>query len=239
MKLVKTHKLSASMVSSANTLSAVGAFTVVEDALTELMGDLGIDGITVKRKYNSFWVFVRTRIKFTGKQLGWGEEYTVTAFLSAASIVKLFADFEATDGKGEKLFSARLELCVLDIASQKILKLSSVGFTPDMLGGQPNPEVNFGRFERIQPPVAESVRVRSTNIDHSHHTNNLEYIRFIMNSYTVAETEARDIKEMEVEYVSQSYEGDLLDIRKANFDGKDLIILEKEGKTVVRCEMVY
>ena len=64
MELIKTQKVSASMLDSNNRLSVVSSFCIVEDAVTEFMGGLKIDGPTVKRKYNAFWVFVKTHIKF-------------------------------------------------------------------------------------------------------------------------------------------------------------------------------
>ena len=57
------------------------AFQIIEDAITEFMGELIIDGLTVLQKYDAFWVFAKTHAKFL-KKLAWGEEYTVTAFIS-------------------------------------------------------------------------------------------------------------------------------------------------------------
>lgn len=45
----------------------------------------------------------------------------------------------------------------------------------------------------------------SGNIDYVHHTNNIEYIIFLMNTFTVEELEKKPIKEMEINYASQSY----------------------------------
>ena len=237
MKLIKTQKLNASMVASNESLSVIGAFQIVEDAVTECMGRLKIDGITVKREYNAFWVFVKTRARFF-KKLGWGEEYTVCAFPSSSSLAKLYVDVEVSDKSGDHVLCARVELCVLDIATQRIKKVASVGVDESMLTPA-TAEIAFGKFDDTSLSLIEQVKVRSTNIDHSHHTNNLEYLRFIMNTYSVAETEARTVKEMEINYASQSYENDVLDVLKSHGDGRDYIALQKDGKPVVKCEIVF
>ena len=237
MKLIKNQKLSASMVASNESLSVIGAFQIIEDAVTEFMGSLKIDGITVKREYNAFWVFVKTRAKFF-KKLGWGEDYSVCAFLSSMSLAKLYVDVEVCDKSGDRVFYARVELCVLDIATQRIKKIASVGVDESMLSPA-TAEITFGKSDSNELSLIEQVKVRSTNIDHSHHTNNLEYLRFIMNTYSVAETEAKTVKEMEVIYASQSYENDVLDVLKAQSADRDFIVLQKDGKPVVKCEIVF
>ena len=237
MKLIKNQKLSASMVASNESLSVIGAFQIIEDAVTEFMGRLKIDGITVKREYNAFWVFVKTRAKFF-KKLGWGEDYSVCAFLSSMSLAKLYVDVEVCDNSGDRVFYARVELCILDIATQRIKKIASVGVDESMLSPA-TAEITFGKSDNNGLSLIEQVKVRSTNIDHSHHTNNLEYLRFVMNTYSVAETEAKTVKEMEVIYASQSYENDVLDVLKAQSADRDFIVLQKDGKPVVKCEIVF
>ena len=238
MKLTKQQKIGASMVGSNESLSVIGAFQIIEDALTEFMGELKIDGITVKQKYNAFWVFVKTRAKFF-KKLLWGDEYTVTAFLSSMSLAKLYVDVKVCDNIGETVFYSRVELCVLDIATQRIKKIATVGVDETMLTEDATAEIVFGKFEADGLPLVEQVKVRSTNVDHSHHTNNLEYLRFIMNTYSVAELETKTVKEMEVVYASQSYENDVLDVLKAGYADRDLILLQKDGKPVIKCEIVF
>ena len=237
MKLVKTLRLSASMVASHECMSVTGAFQIIQDAVTECMGEMKIDGISVKQKHNAFWLFVKTRVKFF-KRPGWGEEVTVCSFLSSMSLAKLYADVEVRDRSEDVVFYARVELCILDIPTQRIKKISSVGVDESMLTPATE-DITFGKFGNTELPLIEQVRVRSTNIDHSHHTNNLEYLRFIMNTYSVAEIENKTIKEMEINYVSQSYENDVLDVFKAHADNRDFIYLQKDGKPVIKCEIVF
>lgn len=45
---------------SAN-LSVIGAFQIVEDAITEMMGNLNLDGETCVPKYNAMWIFAKNR----------------------------------------------------------------------------------------------------------------------------------------------------------------------------------
>lgn len=236
--MIKKQRILSSMVNTKSQLSVVGAFQMLQDALTELTGRLGIDGPTMKKKYNAFWVFIKTRVKFF-KDLDWNEEIKTTAIISSISLAKMCIDFKITDASGEVAVYSRTEMCALDGETQKIRKLSTVGVSEDMLSKTKKCEINFAKLSMENLPVADRVQVKYTNIDFCHHTNNLEYVRLIMNTYTVAEMEKRRFSEMQIDYISQSFENELLDICKSSLDGKDEFIIQKDSKPIVKCEILF
>ncbi len=238
MILNKRQKVNSGIIGSDCNLSVIGSFQIIQDAITEMSGINNIDGVTIKQKYNAFWVFTKTRAKFF-KKIAWNSEISITCYISNISAIRMYVDVEIRDENGELAIHSRTEMCVLDILEQKIKKVSAVGVNETMLASGTGEEIAFTKFNEIDMPIIEKVQVKSTNIDFSHHTNNTEYIRLIMNTYSVAEMEAKQIKEMEILYVSQSFENDVLDIRKATQNDKDIFIIEKLSKPIVKCEIVY
>lgn len=238
MIFTKKQKVSASIAGSEACLSVFGMFQVVEDAITEMMGELKIDGVTAKEKYNAFWVFAKNRIKIF-KKLKWNEEFVASCFISFKSLAKMNIDVAAKTPKGELVFYARVEACALDIATQRIRKINTVGVNETVLAETPLMDIQFCKFDYENLPITEQVRVRSTNIDMSHHTNNLEYLRFVLNTFSVKEMETKPIKEMEVIYANQSYENDTLDVHKASLQNKDVVVLQKQDKPIVKCEILF
>ncbi len=230
--------IGASMLAADGNLSETGCFQLIQDAITELMGELKIDGFTVKEKYNAFWVFTKTRTRFI-KTIAWRDEITVSSFISFISVVKMNIDVEIRDKFGEIAAYSRTELCALDIRTQRITRLSLIGIDNAMLDSRKPMEISFARFDGSDLPPFGSVQIKYTNIDFSHHTNNTEYIRLIMNTYSVEEMESKQITEMEIIYSSQTFENDVLQIRKKSDKNKDLVLLEKDGIAVAKCEIVY
>ena len=100
-------------------------------------------------------------------------------------------------------------------------------------------EIEFTKFEDTPLTQIESVKVRSTNIDFSHHTNNVEYVRFLLNTYSVEQLSNNPVKEIEVCYVSQSYENDELAVYKAADGKKDVLVIKKDDKIVIKCEILH
>lgn len=236
--LNKKQKVTYTLTGTKANLSIMGSFQIIQDAITDLTAQHNIDAYSIKKNFNAFWVFTRTRVKFL-KTLACGEEYTVTSFFSHISIAKMNIDVEIKNEKDEVAIYSRTELCVLDINEQRIKKLSSIGVTEKLLDNKEPMEITFAKFDANNLQEVGKVQIKSTNIDFSHHTNNLEYVRLIMNTYSVAETEEKQIKEMEIIYSSQSYENDVLNIQKGNFENKDLIVFEKDAKVVIKCEIIF
>ena len=240
MKLIKHQRVSSSISDAAVNLSTIGFFQVVQDAATELMGKLNIDGVTIKKEYNSVWLFVKTRLNFF-KDIPWRSEsdFTVTAFISVITRAKLCVDVSIKDSTNQLCAYARIEMCALDLSTMRIRRIDTVGVTDNIQTETPETEITFTQFDCTALPEVDSVQVRSTNIDMSQHTNNVEYIRFILNTYTVKQLQERKIREMEIKYINQSYEKDILTIHKASLDDKDLFLITKGDQDVVKCEVVF
>ena len=238
MIYTKKQKVSTSMSGSNVCLSIFGIYQIIEDAICELMGELKIDGVTTKEKYNAFWVFIKNRVKIF-RELKWNEEFVVSCFISYKSIAKMNIDVVAKTTKGELVFYSRVEECALDITTQRIRKLNTVGVDETMLAETALLDIQFCKFDYENLPIIEKVKVRSTNIDMSHHTNNLEYLRFVLNTYSVKELETKSVKEIEVIYANQSFENDALDVHKASLKDKDVIVLQKQDKPIIKCEILF
>ena len=237
MIYAKNGMVSGSLIDTSTNLSVIGTFQIVEDALTELMGELKIDGITAKKLYNAMWVYTKNRIKFL-KPLAWGEGYTVESFVSLISLAKLNIDTAIKDNDGEIVAYSKVELCALDLETGRIRKTATVGVDGSIVKENSQIQIDFTKFEVLEMPKVESVVVRSTNIDFCHHCNNVEYLRFLLNTYSVAELENNPIKEFEICYANQSFEGDTLDIFKMLNQDKDILIIQKEDKVIIKCEIL-
>ena len=229
--------VSASMCDGATKLSAIAIFQLIQDAVTETMGDLHIDGVTAMREYGAMWVFVKNRIQIFSRP-AWREQFETRCFISKVTPAKLMIDTEMRTSDGEPMIHSRLELCALDLEKGKIRKTDTVGVTSQMAKMPPLPDISFARFPRTEPESLESVTVRSTNLDYCFHTNNIEYVRFILNTYPAKKFQEQEVTALEIHYGNQTHEGDLIDIGKTTLDDADYFSLTSNGKTAAEC-MLY
>lgn len=237
MELIKHQKVSSSLTDYNANLSVLGALQIMEDAITEFMGDLKIDGLTAKREYNAVWVFSKTKIEFL-KSILWNSEYTLTCFISKISNVTIDIDVGIKNSDDELCVYSRTELCALDMSNGRIRKVSTVGVDDSFQAHAPLAELVFEKIDAEDLPAAEEVKIGFTSIDYAVHTNNKEYVRFMLNTYTVDEMRSFPIREMQIAYANQSFEGDVLTVHKGRCDGKDLFVIRKNDKPVVKCEIL-
>ncbi|MBD5131188.1 MAG: hypothetical protein HDT28_01125 [Clostridiales bacterium] len=237
MELHETQKVQVSKIGTDGNLSVVGSFQIIQDAVTDLLCLYDLDAPTLRDKHNAIWLFVKTRAKFI-KKLECQEVFTVNAFVSYVSLAKMHVDVQIKNAHGETALYSRTVLCALDREKQSIRRLPTVGVNMNMPTRGEEIKIDFTDFVKTDLPLIDTVRVNSTNIDMSHHTNNVEYVRLIMNTYSVEQTESMNIRDMELIYTDQSYENDSLAVRKAVIDNTHYIVLEKIGSPVIKCEIV-
>lgn len=240
LKLIKQKSVTSSISDADANLSVLGVFQLVQDAVTEMLGNANLDGPTLRKEYNAIWLFTRNRTKLF-KSVPWGvNAITVTAFVSSIARATLCVDTCIKDTDGEICAYSRIEMCALDLSTMRIRRIDTVGITADVQAEQPEMDVAFTTFDLSPTTQIDSMRIGSTNIDISQHTNNVEYIRFILNTYTVKQLRDNPIREMEIRYINQSYENDVLTVFKQNGGNhKDMFLIKCADKDTVKCEVLF
>ena len=233
MKLIKTDRLAASSCGADVKLSVEGAFRIVEDMVTELMGDQHIDGVTCMREYGGMWVFVRNRIEMP-QQLAWMEEYTVTSYISSFSKIRLYIDTVIRKADGSVALKSRLELCAVDLETGKIRKSESVGVGEKTPAEEPMFEIAYTKEKPVRGELIDEIEVRSTDIDYCHHTNNVAYVRYFVNQTGVDALIKHPVRTIEVQYAAQTHEGDILSVYRCSSENEAFVI-EQDGAKVVSC----
>ncbi len=238
MKIIKNSTVRGSESDASANLSVIGVFQIVQDCVTEILGKYEIDGVSLLRKYNAFWVFSKNGVRLI-KPIAWSEAYTAEVFISDYSLARVFVDVAIKDGAGELAAYARVELCALDAATFRIRKTSTVGMDSRIVCEAAEYGITNETPSENGLSLVERITVRSSNIDLNNHTNNVEYLRFVLDTYSVAQIKARPIAGVDVCYVNQSYEGDVLEVCKRSDGDSDTVALFKDGTVIFKCKLSF
>ncbi len=234
----KQSYVAGSMCDPGLKLSYLSVYEIIEDSVTELLHGFGFDGLTAMSKYGGMWVFTKNSIRFV-RRPAWLDKFTVRCYISGHSALRMFVDTELISESGEQLIRSRVEICGLDLETGKIRKPETLGFDAKYEHPEPLDEIGFVRFPKDHLPLSESVKVRSMNIDYCSHTNNVEYVRFILNTYSTAELAERELEGIEMHYDGQSYEGETLDIEKLADPDGDRFFVRCGGTEKTACRIVW
>lgn len=237
MKLIKEAVIPASICDPNLKLSVKGIFDLVQDYLTDMLGELNIDGVSLRKKYGCVWIFTRNRIQID-RAPDWKERCIAESYISSAKGAKVTVDTVLKDSQSKICIYSRVEMCAIDLKTQRIKRVRDVGVTSDTHVEEPERDIEFSRLKHEGLEDIAALTVQSGDIDFIQHTNNVSYVRFVMNTYTVRQLSEQPVREIEVRYANQTHEGDTLTIRKAVAGEKELFDIVHGDTVAVECEII-
>lgn len=228
-------------------LSLVGALTLIEDAVTATMAELQLDGFTVRRKYGAIMVFAKNHVRFL-QNIGWQDKIKIACYISTKSPARINIDVCVKKGKEIALY-ARTEVCAVDLQTGRIRRMDTVGVNDQVSVVKAPYDLSWQAIEGTGNLI-DTVKVRTGNIDYAGHTNNVEYIRLLLNTFTLDEWRNMAPVELQVAYLNQSFLNDDLSIYacdnqingaekslSADVQHERIYTIKKDQQDILRCSV--
>lgn len=223
-------------------LSLVGALTLIEDAITATMAQLKLDGFTVRREYGALMVFAKNHLRFL-EPIMWRDIIKVSCFISSQSAARLNVDVSVKKA-GKIALYARTEVCAIDEKTGRIRRMDSVGAGKQVHVVRAPYDLSWQSMDG-DGKLVDKVKVCTSNIDYAGHTNNVEYLRLLLNTFSLEKWRGMDVHELQVAYLSQSFLGDELAIYRCDLPTEypaaydEVFTFKRADKDVLRCRLNY
>ena len=211
-------------------LSISGAFSLVLNAAAahcELIGT----GVADMEERGLFWLMVRSRIRFHRRSYMM-ENAKLTTWPGRPS--RLLCDRYYALSQGEELLmEARNEWAVLSLNTLRPTRTEAI--YPDGFSALDASLLNepFRRFQDdfCEEEAVKRVIVQPSDVDFGRHVNHALYLKMLTDSFSLTEWEALDAREIEVQYLSPCYEGEVLTVyRRKESNGFSFAIRKEDGK---------
>lgn len=198
--------------------------------------EMGIDGKTMLEKSNAFWVLTKVKVKINTMPV-FDETVEIETWPLPSKGVRFKRDY-AINKDGNRLVMCSSEWCTLDFTDRKPRRVDSVCYPHDMLHRE-DPS-GAGEFLRVKETVAASdynhtYRSSFVDIDTNKHTNNIAYLRMILNCFSPDEFDSIKPDEIQVAFVSQTFYGDEIRVYKKKTDYGFYIEGRKGDSSVFNC----
>lgn len=218
-------------------LSLDSIFQFTQIAVTEYFKTLGFDNRSMKIKYNYAWVFTKVKALINSIPY-WDSNIYAKCYVTNIKPVK--ADLETVfyDMNDNLLFAIKDEMCVIDLESRKIRKLSDFGFDKTEI----QESIIDGSYEAIDTSNLvkyDSLKVKFCDIDVTNHVNNVSYIRFIMNSLGTEFLNNNDITSMDFKYHKESRINEELELFKNSYDNTLDILIKRNNDDIFSIKIKY
>ena len=221
-------------------LSVLNSLYLIQDMMTEYFGFLKSDNIILKSENNAIWVLAKTKVHFN-KYPKWRDLIEGTVFTTGIKPIRVETEAQFKDKDNNVLFYANQETCVIDLTDRKIRKINTVNYPT---GVQIKEGINKEKYLRLNTEFTEADKVyeqkiHSTDIDFSYHTNNVSYVKLIINSLNSDFLDSNKITDFEIHYINESKEGQKLSVYKKNKDNEIEFLIKQENKEIVRANLKY
>ena len=212
-----------SMCDSSSQISVPAIFDIFQDTAS-LHADTFDMGPAGMERRSMFWILTKTRVHIIRRPVML-DRVTVKTWIQPSERVSCERDFAIYSGD-ELLIYGRSMWASVSRETGKLVRMGE--FYPDVDNPQPVPDDRpFVRMGKHNDGAVEigSYTIRSTDIDLGRHMNNVSYVRAMLGCYSSQQLEEMDINEVEVNYISQSFEGGTLRFlsRPSADDDPDLI----------------
>lgn len=230
----KNHAITYTELTPEARLSVVGGFNLVQNIMTEYFESFKGDNLRIMRNNNAIWVVTKTRLHFV-KPAKWQDLLSGKSYTTKIKPIRIDLESTFRDENENLVFCSKQEICVIDLDSRKPRKISTVDYPSDMAVED---SVFHSSFFRLSEPFSEDdyvckQKVFSSDIDFSNHTNNVAYVRFLMNTLPCEFLKEFLITDFEIHYINESRENQILKIyQKRKNNSIEFLILSGEDEIV-------
>ena len=201
-------------------LKPSAVFELMQEAAEQSANSLGF-GYEYVKKNNFFWVLSRVKLEIY-RLPGQGEKIIIETWPKGASKAFAMRDFRIYQGD---------DLCMAATTAWLLLngKTRSITRYKDFPGA--------GGVDAIKDPPPKlkptsdfydiyNRKVHISDLDLNNHVNNARYVAWAIDAMSYREYSTSLVQEIAVNYISELKYGDLVTIRKANFDNSNEVFID-------------
>ncbi|MBQ7965067.1 MAG: hypothetical protein IJ331_03180 [Ruminococcus sp.] len=192
-------------------LSVPFMFNLFMDIATDHANELHLSSKDLGE--NMFWLATRTKV-IVNRRPEMSEKVTLATWPEKAVRVRANRHYTISDEQGVAI-AGKTEWAVINTQSGKLQRLNDIygedfDFCEDVSCEESYARVkdNFDDAE-----IFAEYTIRSTDIDVGQHMNNAAYVRALFSLFSCKELEKSSVREIDITYKNQSFEGETLTIK--------------------------
>ena len=220
-----------SMCDETSRMSVPAMLDMFQDMAGVHAGSVGMGAFDLEDK-GLFWIVSKTRIRINSRPLVMSMLEAVT-WIQPAERVSCERDWAIYED-GEQVAYVRSMWAALRREDFRPARLTEVYPDADYTMDPPD-DTPFRRMSR-KFEGAETLgeyRIRSVDIDRGGHMNNVNYVRAMLGCFSCAEITGMEIRELDMQFLQQCYEGDTIRfVKRTSEDGiMEVGALNEKGET--------
>ncbi len=205
-------------------LNLYSLFDYFQDIASEHAVKLGY-GRDDLLEQNNFWVLSRIYAEIA-EMPEWGEKITVTTWPRGVDRLFALRDYTVRNQEGRHISSATSSWLIIDRVSKKIKRpdntLSTFKAEAEFRNPLPRNAIKLDPVEKGSEAAA-LFRVRVSDLDVNLHTNNVNYLKWVIDTHSQEFILDNNPVFVEINYLAESCFDDEIIIRMSEKDGEDIL----------------
>jgi len=237
----KEFSIAYSTVDRTGNLGLVELMNLNQDTITEFCGSLKSDNKTLRDKFNAAWIYTRIKAKIKALPF-WNTKVHTKTFICSKSPVRMEVETNVYDSENNLLAALKTEMCVIDFNARKICPLAHIDFPKEIETSPSNITEPFAKFktEFEENDCVYSQKIFASDTDFTNHTNNVRYVKYIMNTFDSDFYDTKKITDFEIIFSKESVAGDNLKIfKKESAAGEFCFEILKDTDVNARAVLKY
>jgi acyl-ACP thioesterase len=241
-KLQKEYKIHVYETGPDSKLNLVSLFNYLQDIASDHAVILGF-GRDDLMKYNNFWALSRMYAEIN-LWPEWGDSIIVTTYPNGTD--KLFAlrNYEISYPDGKHIAFATSSWLILDYSTRRIQRpeaaLSHFNRHAEM-GESPLRYASKLEFAEGEAKNSDPFKVKISDLDINLHTNNVKYLHWINDLYSLDFIKQNSIHSTEINYLSESFYNDEVFVQTRTDNNRlyDHSVMRTDGKELCRVRLEW
>lgn len=220
-------------------LSLPASMGIIQDITSEHSDLLKIDRWSMLSSCGAFWVTTKVKV-IINKMPELNDVVTAETWTIDNSKVKFERDC-VIKNKTENLVCFKTEWVALDEKTMRLRPAKTISFPFKMKNRKDRAiDKDFSTFnyEITENDFCYSRIIFSSDIDVNNHVNNCFYTRFVLDAFSTSELK-QQIKEYEIHFVNQCFEGEKLDFYKLKTDNGFYVEAKSNNKVIIKAQLIF
>ncbi len=235
-KYSKTFNITTSELACNMMMSVYDFLKCLQTVATEHIEEMGAGFGVLQKKDDASWVISKMSVKFNCGLPTMGDVIKVETTPLEPKLIRFERQFKVLNlTTGEEVCEVNSLWCILDKKTRNVKRVSDISCYPKNFEYE-KPELK-PEYEMVDTTkllneckYVYTKRVGYSDLDVNGHMNNCIYSKAILDAFTSDELSGVKFKSLEVHFLSECMEGELIDVCRAFYDDKHFVIGIKNNK---------
>lgn len=187
---------------------------------------------------NLAWVLSRLGVKMF-RYPKWNEEIIVETWVNGFNRLFSYRNFQLSDSEGNVIGIASTAWLLINVKTKRMQRFDGVMKNFEILEDK-QVDITLGKIPKLNNITKSmTTTVKYSHLDMLKHVNNVQYLRWMLDSFDLDFLHENTPKEMHINFLAEAFYGDGLLLQQVQKEDEYLLNIQRGDKEICRASMRF